>query len=115
MICVLAVTDVTRTKRGPSGLAPGSLVGVRSPFRVEMQAEVHIPSGADIQEGLQAVARFLAVHIREAVHIPEAHIREAVRSTVPHPPNTCGHMDRDGNPAGIPRTGSTQARREATR
>jgi hypothetical protein len=58
-----------------------------------MRAEVHIPSGADIREGLRAGARFLEVHIREV-----AHIREAVRNKAPHPPNICGHMGR-GHPA----------------
>jgi hypothetical protein len=73
--------------------------------RAGMRAEVHIPSGADIREGLRAGARFLEVHIREV-----AHIREAVRNKAPHPPNICGHMGRDGNPVDIPRTGSALAR-----
>jgi hypothetical protein len=96
-----------------SDLVPRSLVGAQSLVRarrVGMQGEVRIPSGADIRESLRAGARFLAIHIPEA-----AHIREAVHSKVPHPANICDHMDRDGNPADIPRTGSAQARREAKR
>jgi hypothetical protein len=44
------------------------------------------------------------------------HIREAV-GRKPHSPNTCGHMDLDGNLADkdIPRTRSARARREAKR
>jgi hypothetical protein len=91
------------------GLAcrPSGQVGAQFPIRARwagMQAEVHIPSGADIREGLRAGSRFLPVHIREAV-----------RSKVPHPANTYDHMALDGNPADIPRTGSAQARRQAKR
>jgi hypothetical protein len=70
------------------------LAGARSQTRAAVvQGQLHIPSGVDIRQGL-----------REA-----AHIREAVGSK-PNSANTCGHTDRDGNPAGKDVTRTRSAR-----
>ena len=66
-----------------------------------------------VQQVVQIPSR---VVVRAGVRIREvAHIREAAGSKAPNSANTCGHMDRDGNPADKPRTRSARALREAGR
>jgi hypothetical protein len=63
-------------------------------------------------------ASLAGVHTRTGVHTRAGvEIREAVGRKPTHSPNTCGHMDLDGNRADkdIPRTRSARARREAKR
>jgi hypothetical protein len=93
---------------------PGSIVtsdpraGVNTQALARVQA--HIRS-VDILGAARVAARSpQAAHIREA----------AVGNRLPHSANTCGHMDRDGNPADkdtarVRRTRSAQAQRVARR
>ena len=94
--------------RGLTIVTSDSRAGVNT--QAQVRGLVHIRS-VDILGAARVEAR-----IPQAAHIREA----AVGNRPPHWANTCGHMDRDGNPADkdtvrMRRTRSAPARREARR